>query len=254
MKSKALILVMMISLSSYSQSKIEGIYRFKPGITTVEVIKELEKELKEKVDEVSDPEKFIMKTGYKLKLYSTKMEYKEAIINLINVNTLPKTKEYSFGYITNSPHDPSHKVYFISTLNISGIQVNKIYLFFRNGILVKLKCDQSEDIDKTLEAKYGKPVIEKKEDSVKCTYKLTGHTVDEKEETFISMWKNENIEATSVLKSYRDSNCKEQFQTYFLLEDVSLSMLYADEEFQAQKQIKDKFDNEKKAKLRTTDF
>src|ERR1044071_10423940 len=98
-------------LTSYCQAKIEGVYKFKPGITTIDIIKELEKELKEKVETVSDPTRFYMKTGYKVKLYSTKMEYKDAFINIINVNTLPKAKNFSYSFINNSPYEATHQVY-----------------------------------------------------------------------------------------------------------------------------------------------
>jgi hypothetical protein len=254
MKKLALLIfaIACLSLLADSQEKIEGVYKFKPGVTTISVIGEIEKELKVKTDEVSSTMDYYTKITPKVKVFTGKVTGRKVILRLININTLPKTKEYSYDYVSYSPYDLVNKAYYISSIDASGIELAEIYLFFRNDTLTKMQCGHSKEIESALSAKYGDPALTKDEKTINCTYKLTGNTVEEKEQTFTSTWSNDKILAESIIGSYFDAKCQKQFLSYFAIQNTDLHTRYITSDLEMETSIKETIEKRNKENLKGT--
>lgn len=234
-----LIAILLLSPSLlFSQSNLDGIYKFKPGVTDMGIIQELQKDLKMKIVEISDYLKYYNKVGYKFAGLSGRLTPKDAFVKLINQNTLDNIKKEADIVIPYSPYSKNHQVYFISKIPVSGINLEGVLLFFRENLLVKMECEKTDELMNAMEIKFGKGKVEMKSDTIKCIYKLTGTEVREAEYTITTTWENGDIEAYSYSHTYHDSDCKGVASNKFYLLSTSLSSKYTDEEIAAEKSVK----------------
>jgi hypothetical protein len=133
---------------------------------------------------------------------------------------LPKEKDDSYVNIfPESYFMHEYRFVGIKFLDIGGIDMENMQLMFKNDTLFRIQADYNKDIPKALEANYGAPVRSSTQDTIQCTYKLTGHTENLEEKTIMEKWKNKNIVATTHFRKYYDNHCKEKFLTFFDIED-----------------------------------
>ena len=149
---KLLFLLAILSFTAIVQSqvKVDGIYKFYPLVTKIDVIDELSADLKTKVRNVSSYDG----------LYEAKNGRKAVILNVILMEqdgTRKKGKDFDIDAIE-APQTNEGKVYFISKLDVGGVKVNNIFLYFLHDTLFKFSCDRSDELENAMSVKFGEPV------------------------------------------------------------------------------------------------
>lgn len=221
------------------QDTLKGLGPFKIGITTTSIITDIAKEKKMRIEDSDD--------GMDTNPYSFKPKARIYLLHDVN----PK-KKYAYAdqhYST----DPSVKVYYISSFEISGVKLERLYLSFIMDTLFKLTCASSSELTDAFKLKYGPGEIKKSEKEITCTSRIRGD-YKEKELTFITTWDSQimDIVATDYLHSYYNSSCEENFISYFSIENIYLSEKVVKAEIAIRE--KQKNEDEKKKKEQLKDF
>ncbi|GAB3994665.1 hypothetical protein GCM10028807_32780 [Spirosoma daeguense] len=216
----------------FAQAKIEGIGKFKIGVTNLSVIEDLSNELRVKPKVLTTYSEYFQAERGKSGIYILQDDGK-------SVSTLP-----------HSSLCDGVEVYYINKYTISEIELENIFLTFNDGVLVEFACDSSRELTEAIELKYGKGELEAKAKKVSCLYNYTGAKVELEETTYTTTWQNKSIKAVSLLMAYYDRNCKKSFINSF---DISLplDMRYIHEcndEKKSKKQQSDEVEKKKKLK------
>ncbi|WP_345242844.1 hypothetical protein [Nibrella saemangeumensis] len=201
-----LLLLAPICLVGQRPPKVEGLGKFKPGSTTVDVIDELTKELNAKVVEQ--------------KAFLAEKDFE-------------KGKIYKVVYDPSEANKPSRaskcaqsKVYRVGDYSFSGVNLKEAYLTFHNDVLVELEAKITPDILEAMPSRYGAPQSTIEEREVECSG--PGKKEKFQEKFFIYTWKNDDIEAKSVIEPTYDDNCKRQFVRSFSVKTAKGYNAHAD--------------------------
>jgi hypothetical protein len=221
-----------------AKAQLQGIGKFKIGITLSSIIEDLAKENKVKVKESTD----FMET-FADASYVTKRTTKILLLKAPQSKSDIADPEYSVA--------PDVKVYYINYLEISTVPVEKLYLSFYKDTLYKITCNTSLQLRDAMDIKYGKGDLKTDEKEVTCTSRITGD-FKEKETTYITTWSSDinNIEAVDYLRNYFNDKCEEKFISYFTISDKaivkSVNVIVAEINARVKKEEADK----KKAELK----
>lgn len=234
-----LLLIFLAPISSFCQSKIDGIGPFRIGRTTIDIIDQIVKEKNVKVKQSSSGLDTYAPEGYLLK--KTKN-----IFILID----PKLGEIKHPELR---HDPNVKIYFIDYFEISGISISKLFLSFYKDTLYSVYADGSNELTEAMTLKYGQPKIESKVSKVKCSNRIAGE-FEVEEKNYTSEWTTgiDSIKATSYSSIYYNDKCEKRFLSFFSIENNKLSerIRINEQDFEAKKEI----ENLKEKKKSLSDF
>jgi hypothetical protein len=221
------------STLGFTQSKIDGIGKFKIGKADISIVDSVAAELQTEIKPVDQGHKIVDRTD-------------KAVFEL-KVN---KLKPYMTPAYTS--YCPSVRVFYITTYTVADIEIKEIYLTFKDNMLIEFRSKSSTEIEKAIETKYGPktPVVTKKQ--VKCRYKLTGNSVILENITYKKQWKNLNIVATTTLQSNYDDKCEKQYYNDLEIKDSAKIKIANDCEAQA-KALEEKQTNQQERK-KLSDF
>lgn len=217
--------------------KIEGFGQLKIGKTLNQIINDLAIDTKTIIDESK---------GDKLKFYDLYMPKKTV---LLKFDTLRKEK-YEFDYYYSK--NPKVTKLILPNYKVSDIAITDITLSFYNDTLYMINVkNPTKDFKSAFEAKYGSGDVKQESKTVKCSSAFQS-SFEVEEKTFTTSWpsNDSSIVVISVLSSYRDSKCQEQFLTYFLVQNKITNKLVEFEAKEFTNRISLKKDQELKSKLK----
>jgi hypothetical protein len=191
------LLLFFLSLATFGQNKIEGIGKFKLKKTTTSFLDTLSTE--------QNLEKIVIRANNEY----FRIKNQDNILAEVKPDTL---QPYSSPVYSHQCKDV--RVFYLPNTKISDIDISEMYLTFYKDTLVDINIDYSHDIIDALTLKYGDPKLEKKENEVTCTLKLTGSEIKYKETMYYKKWENGNIKCTAAIGDYRDSKCERQTLSY----------------------------------------
>ena len=162
--------------------KIEGIGRFKIGISTPATLVSLAKE-----------RGVIIEDG---------------INNFLSLNLIRRLHGKVNGTIFEiEPVCPQTEIYYVRSYKASGLALEHLYLTFFKGLLIRVYCKSSFGIYDQLFSKYGPPKIEMKNVDIPCKSPSSVNILI-KEKRFASQWTNGKIVAVNRGGiDYNPSNC-----------------------------------------------
>ncbi|WP_374360088.1 hypothetical protein [Cloacibacterium sp.] len=184
---------------SFSQSNIEGIGIFKLRKTKVAVIDSL-----------------VQNGGYDLKVCDSPDKCNIEGVSSKKIFELKKQTKSETYY----PLIDGHQVFVLSKYAVADFEIKELYLNFYNGVLYEIKTSNLTPLDEKLKLKY-KNEIKVEEKEVKCT-SVYGE-IKRKEQTFTVTYRKDDIEAYSVLMSFFNYKCKEEYITLFVMYDKKIN-------------------------------
>lgn len=182
---------------SYSQTAIEGLGKFKLLKVTTAYLDTLAKEKsldREKIKTSQDNIRFNNRKGKLAEIFP---------------DTVDSYKSPIYAHQCRSV-----RVFFIPSIDFSGIELANTYLTFDNDTLVDIQTDYKTEVIEALKAKYGNPEIEKKENEEKCKFSYSGNEVKFTETMYYQKWSNARIKCVAVIGSYRNSQCEKKTLSY----------------------------------------
>ena len=183
----------------FSQSNIEGIGIFKLRKTKVTVIDSL-----------------VQNAGYELKICDSPDKCNISGVSSKKIFELKKQSKNATYY----PKIDGHQVFVLSRYAIADFEISELYLNFYNGILYEIKTSNLTPLEQKLKLKY-KSEIKLDEKEVKCS-SIYGE-FKRKEQNFTVTYRKDDIESYSVLMTYFNSKCKEEYLTLFVLYDKKIN-------------------------------
>lgn len=215
--------LMILSTSSYCQSKISGIGVFKLKEMTVNDINKYSSEIGipiRNTNELLDVGEDLDEDKQTSRIFYLSPE--------LNKDPLSRNIYYV--------NHPKVKVYLIDHFRVADMVLHDLKLEFYNDTLYSFYCNGSPKLDSALEIKYGQPQIKKDEKKVICK-SIYGNTPLE-EITFRLIWNNtpKNYIGESVTSLYYSNKCEKRYLKYFLLQNNKLAVLILN---QAQKNDQD---------------
>ncbi|GAA4413701.1 hypothetical protein GCM10023187_42360 [Nibrella viscosa] len=204
---KALLYVLLLSSFCFSAQrppKVDGLGKFRPGITTVGVIDDLARELNVQVVE---QKKYLKESDFE------------------------KGKIYKVLYDPNEEKKPNRaskctqsEVYRLGDYTFSGVELKDAYLTFYKKVLVAIECKIPADILEAMPNRYGTPESKKEEREIECS---NGGNRS-RENFYIYTWRDGDIEAESVIVPYYDNDCKRDFVRTFTVKAAKEHSAYID--------------------------
>jgi hypothetical protein len=178
MKTIATLTFVLLFSIIFAQQKIDGIGKFRIGVTGLSVIAELENELHvplKRIVSKSDYHSFCETDAHSI-----------TFCELAQDTTTTGSHPYAY-YPSNS------RVYYLSAYKMDKIVFKHIYLTFRDGLLIKFYCSGNMKIDKLLSGRYGQPIMDTvhQADYVQRPGALAPCPLT----LFISLWTNDSIKA-----------------------------------------------------------
>lgn len=232
MKRILVLFLVIVCTTSFGQDKIEGIGRFKLKKTTVAYIDTLEKEKKFDRESIRSWNDFF------------KLRFKKDKIAEVFADTLNTYNSTSYSHYCSDT-----RVFYISRIEIAGIELTDTYLLFYKDTLVAINTDYKSEIAEAFKLKYGEPQLEKKETETKCTLKLTGSELSYTDPMYYQYWTNNDIRCTAAIGYYRDSKCEKQTLSYITISINKLVEKINECDNREKDRIRGKQDLDKKKKL-----
>jgi hypothetical protein len=191
----SLLVLLLYSLSlgstSFSQDKIEGIGRFKVGKATISLVQAIATETRVPVA--------IVDTSVKVDKLA-----KSQIVEIKSSAHAGRASIPSFS----SSLCAHVRVFYLNNYREADIDLQSVYLYFADDVLVKFTCYATSKLNSALETKYGQPEANIVKLYSDCDYDA---------KSFILTWPNDSIVATlSLLVSY-DSNCRKRVSQEFTM-------------------------------------
>lgn len=141
----------------------------------------------------------------------------------------------------------SQQLYFLPKYTIASLELNDIYLLFRNDKLVFIDLRNSIDLLNALKKKYPPIKDIDKADTVKCTYTFTGAETENFGFSQNVIWKSNYSYCEYLFDKYFTSDCKPDYLSFFRFYDLAF---YNEEQKYKLKEI-DKMVNKQKEKNKT---
>ncbi len=184
---KIIALLLICPFFAMSQSKIEGIGKYKIGKSTIAIIDSVKSELS----------------------YRFGMGYSTYIFESVPDSTSSDPTVYCSGV----------RVFIsIEGLRISGIELGYTRFTFYRDTLIRMEFNYDFELEHFLTLKYGNPILKDESRTINCTYKLTGRSVAEREERVTKTWSNGKIKATSKIDKRLNDKCKIEDSSFFKIE------------------------------------
>ena len=189
MKYVFLIILFILSLNTFSQ-KIGGIGEFKIDRTQINIITDIEKELK------------------KTCVITNELEF-----------TLNK-QEYQFSEIL---LDSSKlRLFYLNEYIVFDIKLTNLYFFFYDNYLVQFRCDRNKELEMELARKYGRPIIYQK---TIPNIKNTTMNLEYDESILKHTWISGNIVAISFERKQLFDGIARNADSYFKIFDKTYNAL-----------------------------
>jgi len=183
----------------FAQTEIAGIGPFKIGVTSTQIIHQLESELETNCIKVYSGTQF----------YNVRRSSKVFIAELI-----PDTlNEYSSP--TYASFCPNTRVFYVSQYSVSGVEIKEAYLKFFDDQLYELLCERTSELIEALTIKYGEPKIEQRDSYTDCGYFSSANTIKLKTYSITQEWRNNNVIANGCIYNRYNSECEESLGSYF---------------------------------------
>lgn len=209
---KVCILTMCYSQKLYTYDSFNGIGKFKILASSVDVISEIEQELKTKriiVEDCSKPE-FLMKNE---KIYEMRYDTNGVIFSSQSL--------FELLYCNNV------KIFYLPKYVVSGVTLDELYLVYFNDTLIELSVDAGSSLEfiDAIKLKYGSGQQSHLEVEIECGYELLGYNVTKSQQIFISRWHVEDSDLESsyyLSEDYNISDCEHSAYASFRLKSKSM--------------------------------
>lgn len=107
------------------------------------------------------------------------------------------------------------RVFYVSKYRIDELELNDIYLFFHENILIQFICNKSEEIDDYFTKKYGKPFkFEKYSQDIRSSTMKYDQLIVE------LLWKKNNIKTISYQNFQYFGKIPRNAGSYFIISDT----------------------------------
>ena len=186
----ALLIMLSVIARGQAQDKIEGIGRLKIGRPTMDVISELSQDYNGKIKEIED-DSF---EGNGSAVY--KLIYTTNAASPVQASACPSTE-----------------VYYVKQYAKSGLKLTDVYLYFYEGVLIRILGQGSDELDKAVAAQYGSPTRSVTEEQSDCQ--------QQRDKTVTDTWKNGAIAARMITCFDYATNCRLTRQHYFSIQLLS---------------------------------
>ncbi|MVM34206.1 hypothetical protein GO755_29515 [Spirosoma sp. HMF4905] len=200
---KNIFTVILFSLSFYAlgQDKIEGIGPFKIGQSNIKIIENIASELNIKVIRSNK---------------SSDLDYPHSKSLIVEIET---NLENAKGISEKASHCPFVIVYYISKYQVSGIELQSLFLTFRDEVLIKLETEWYFEIAKAIETKYGPGFKETRRIESDCP-------TSDNNSSYIGVqrlvtWRNNDILAATYTSVVYDKACHINTSRGFFIEQPS---------------------------------
>ena len=213
-------LLTLITSESFSQTRMTGLGKFKIDSSTTEILNQLAAENNTKVGVAND---LIQTAGD----YSWS-DKKHVIISLLSdssseneygIKSFPDTKFIKHSLV---------KSFYINFINLPGITLERVYLFFYSDTLYKIQCNLTSELIDAMNIKYGPSGIRKGEKIITCRSGV-GIEYNEIEANYYYSWdiNNSKLECIAFNGSYFDSQCKKNYTSSFMVYSLRKDKLIA---------------------------
>lgn len=141
------------------------------------------------------------------------------------------TFQYNFkeikGNVAYATSCPKAKVYNVSKIVISEIEVKNLIFTFYENKLIKIDFDFTDEIENVFLLKYGQPETKYKTDTTECSHYYTGNLEKHEKYSKTDNWENVDIILSLSLISSYDSNCRLKSYHFGMLYDkITTGNLY----------------------------
>jgi len=229
---KLMLLFWLIPILNFAQSNIEGIGKFKIKKTTIAYLDTICKE--------QDLDRVIFRNFQDQMKGGRRAKLAEIIADTLTMYSSPSHARFR----------KEVKVFYISKMRISTIDITNTYLTFYRDTLVDINTDFTLDISQALELKYGKGEVEQKDKIINCTITFTGQKVEHTETMFYTRWRNGDITCTAAVGDYFDNECKKQSLSYISIITFKAYKKVGDCDEEMKAKIKARKDTNKKKELK----
>lgn len=197
-----------VCVSAWAQDsypKLEGIGKFKVNIANLSLVEEISNELKCKVEMINSSQAYYQFAKESPKIYQI----------------APNDGTIGIGQPPESSSCEGVEVFYINRYSVSGVPMSEIFLTFKDGLLVKFKCEPTTEFRDAIKAKYGSGELETDKKTVSCVTKLTGVTTEYEETTYRQKWENGGVNASLTLMVYYNDKCQKRYLNLFSINDVT---------------------------------
>ncbi|HEV8079559.1 MAG TPA: hypothetical protein VGP43_02520 [Chitinophagaceae bacterium] len=235
---KKLLLSLLISLPTLINAQpVDGFGKIKLGKTYDQLLSDID----------VNPKKIVSSKNEKLS-FSEVYRPRKATLVIYDSAHFQESLKYSYVMCE------SAKLLLLPSYKVSDIEVNNLELKFFNDTLYSIQItNPTSDFTTAFKLKYGSGKTETEKKTVQCSNALTGAGKFEVEEVaYTTTWSGEpdDIRAYSRLSDYRDSECKHQYISYYLISYDPTSTIVSQCERATKDIIKKRTEAQMKAKIK----
>lgn len=186
-------------------------------------------------------------TGKKIKSTTEAFYYGKDLVELAEGE--PKKESGYLDIYYRKQFVNGYRIFKVNHFKVNDIEFINVEMIFHEGKLISFKSEFDLKVKEVLTFKYQDPVTNIKQDSVHCTYKLTGNVVTYETYTARYEWTVGESKAILLIGNYYNDKCEKKYLSLFNLEDIDEKKTYVAEVKKREELLQSERDSIKKEDL-----